>query len=339
MNNSTKLKEVFDSLDLAVMSVQLENQYGFDPFAGAIPLTFGDLRKQLIITRDKPTFKKIWDAYSRQEAIKCYTSGTTGEPKSVSHPYSFWQKHIRPGSPNDIWGLCYDPDHIAGIFVILQAFANNSSLVYLWNHPDPGEEIHQNRITHLSASPTFYRMLEGDVFPLVKSVTIGSGSPLTDLSTMFPNAKIRNIYATTEHGVIATSNDVVFELKENMKIFQGELYVDDKPTGDQVEFTVDEGKSYFVIKGRKDGFANVGGEKVYFEYVERILLQNNPAIKAIKVAARPNSVTGEILFAEIELDDPDDLNPINFTGLKKFEIPIMQFVNNIAKTKTGKVKR
>lgn len=331
MKNEILLRDVMDSLDLATLSVKIEDKYKKDVFRESIPKTFGELRSRLLINRDHPLFSDIWMKYINKESITCKTSGTTGVPKEVTHPFEFWEKHIRPQNETDVWGLCYDPTHIAGIFVILQAFVNNCNLVLLWGHVNPSEEIIENDITHLSASSTFYRMLNG-VFPNVKKVTIGSMHPLEDLSVKFPNSKIRNIFATTEYGVIGVSSGESFNLKENMSVTDdNELLIDKLPTGDLVSVSGDT----FIILGRKSQFANIGGEKVYFEYVETTILKNNPSISGIKVYSKPNSITGQILVADVV----GNIDDINVYGLKKFEIPYIKKVEKIELTDNGKIKR
>lgn len=333
MKNDIRLRDTMDSLDMAVLAVKIEDKYKVDVFKDSIPETYGELRRRLLIDRYHPLFHKFWVCFSGYGSITCQTSGTTGEPKEVTHPWEFWNQHIRPGSAADIWGLCYDPSHIAGVFVILQAFANNSKIVLLWGHENPGEEIIENRITHLSASSTFYRMLPG-TYPDVKRVTIGSMRPLEDLTVKFPAAKIKNIYATTEFGVLGVSEGDWFPIKDNMSIdlTTGELFVDGKPTGDLV--LVDNGR--YFIRGRAGQFANVAGEKVYFEYVETVLLANNPEISAIKVFAEPNPVSGEILRAKVVgIGDME----LDFSGLKKHERPLVYWVSSIETTDNGKIKR
>jgi len=331
MKNNQRLRDHMDSLDMAVLAVKIEAKYKVDVFANSIPETYGELRKRLVITREHPLFAELWHKYENKEPITCLTSGTTGEPKQVTHPFEFWQRHIRPGSSEDVWGLCYDPTHIAGVFVILQAFANNSKLVLLWGSDNPTEEILENRITHLSASSTFYRLLEG-VFYSVKSLTIGSMRPIDNLKFKFPKAEIRNIYATTEHGVIGVSNSDWYELKNNMTVTDaGELVVDGIPTGDMVVLNEDK----FMIQCRIGQFAKVGGEKVYFEYVETVLMENNPAIQQIRVYAKDNPITGELLFADIVCEYKN----ISTQGLEKYQVPMINYVNQIDMTYNGKVKR
>jgi hypothetical protein len=332
MKNEIRLRDIYDSIDLAVLSVKLESKYKSDPFSKSIPETFGELRERLLIDRNHPLFADVWKKYVNKQPITCMTSGTTGDRKQITHPFEFWEKHIRAGSANDIWGLAYDPEHIAGIFVILQAFVNNSKIVLLWEHENPSEEIIENGITHISASSTFYRMLTG-VYPEVQKVTIGSMRPLDDLNIKFPNATIKNIYATTEHGVISVTNGEWFKLKDNMDVVNDELIVNGKPTGDLVRVCYD----LFCLCGRKGEFANVGGEKVYFEYVERIMMLNNSFFDQIKVYSKENSVTGEILVADVVSKDRN--REVIFTGLTKAETPIVYYVANIETTENGKVKR
>jgi len=100
--------------------------------------------------------------------INFYTSGTTGVPKNTTHSYDSIIKNIKinPDYKNHIWGLTYDPNKIAGSQVILQSFLNKGKLVNLFERSlsEVNHLIKKYNITHISATPTFYRLLENDTF-------------------------------------------------------------------------------------------------------------------------------------------------------------------------------
>lgn len=72
-------------------------------------------------------------------------------------------------------------------------------------------------------------------------------------------------------------------------------------TGDRVEV---DGE-YFRILGRESEIINVGGEKVYPAEVESALLEMEN-VRDVLVQAKSNPVTGHIVTALFELDQPED---------------------------------
>ena len=69
-------------------------------------------------------------------------------------------------------------------------------------------------------------------------------------------------------------------------------------TGDSVEIKNDR----VLFRGREDGVINVGGDKVYPEEVENILLKH-PLVSAARVYAKSNPITGSLVAADITLKD------------------------------------
>jgi acyl-coenzyme A synthetase/AMP-(fatty) acid ligase len=70
-------------------------------------------------------------------------------------------------------------------------------------------------------------------------------------------------------------------------------------TGDMIEVRGD--RCFFV--GRRGGVINVGGAKVHPEEVEAVL-NGLAAVRAARVYAKSNPITGAIVAAEIVLRDP-----------------------------------
>ncbi|MDZ7795644.1 MAG: hypothetical protein U5N56_00735 [Candidatus Marinimicrobia bacterium] len=75
----------------------------------------------------------------------------------------------------------------------------------------------------ISATPTFYRLLlpSKNVFKNVMRVTSGGekldNKTIEYLHQLFPNAKITNVYASTEAGTLFASKADVFTIKADMK--------------------------------------------------------------------------------------------------------------------------
>jgi acyl-coenzyme A synthetase/AMP-(fatty) acid ligase len=169
--------------------------------------------------------------------ITIFTSGTTGLPKRVSHNVSSLIRTVRINEKysNDVWGFAYNPTHMAGLQVFFQAILNGNTLVDIFGKQKAEvlDFIGLYEITHLSATPSFYRLLipSTHVFNRVKRVSLGgekSSQGLIDaLKKIFPYASITNIYATSETGTLLHADGEFFRIptfhKELIKIQENEL--------------------------------------------------------------------------------------------------------------------
>lgn len=307
------------------------------------------------------------------EAIACaatwrltlFTSGTTGLPKKVTHNLKNLSRLVRfsPKHAKDVWAFAYNPTHIAGVQVFFQAILNSNTLVEVFGLPRDLvlKRIERYQITNISATPTFYRMLLpiNDEYPTVKRITSGGerfDSNLTkDLARAFPNAKLRNIYASTEAGSVLESINDRFKITdpENCRIEDHRLFIhnsllgnDDNTdgwydTGDLVEI-VDEASGEFVFVNRASEMINVGGYKANPLEIEEALC-SHPAITKAKVWGRPNPVVGNILMADLVIDgfvSEREIREFLKDKLQGFKIPrIISFVTDIETTRSGKIRR
>ncbi len=319
------------------------------------------------------TFEALRDAVEASPShIVIFTSGTAGLPKKVSHTVATLARAVRtsPEYASHIWGFCYNPTHMAGLQVLFQVFFNGNTAIDLFRKPkaDIFRAIDTCGITHLSATPTFYRLLlpEPTRHPSVLRVTCGgekSGTALYEaLALTFPNAKINNIYATTEFGTLLASSGEFFKipehLKDRVKINEGELLVHKSligasdtlqldgeyyRSGDLVEWA-DGDHILFKFLSRKSNLLNTGGYKVNLEEVEDCL-RLMPQVADVVAYSRANSVLGSVLCADIKLKDGTALDLLEVrtflnTRLQSFKIPRkIQFVQTIESTRTGKIKR
>ncbi len=212
----------------------LYGEGGRDPLAGASSL-YGDANIDWLW--------KAEDWWSRVLASKTrigiFTSGTTQQPRLIYHSLATLLRSVRRSERHaqDVWGLCYDPAKFAGLQVVFQAVCNQNPIVRLFGLDTQAvaTAIEDFGITHLSATPTFLRLLAGNKqqFNSVRRVTVGGEilgeGLLRQLESTFPNAKIRNVYASTEVGSLLESFGQAFRIPEQLagqvKVINSELWV------------------------------------------------------------------------------------------------------------------
>jgi len=318
-------------------------------------------------------FKEVLDQIKKSESkISIFTSGTTGQPKKIIHTVNSLTKTVRISENhlNHIWGFAYNPTHMAGLQVFFQAIMNMNILVNLFNQSRNQiyEAIHKYSITHISATPTFYRLLTPieKEYSTVRRITFGGEKSdkklYENVLSIFPNASITNIYASTEAGSLFFSNGENFQIPSNiinkirvkedeilihkslMGLSENFIFDDDYyATGDLIEW-IEKEKGIFRFKSRKNEMINIGGYKVNPTEIESQLLQMNGVLQVI-VFSKPNSVLGNILCADIIIEKASKLTEYEIrtylsSVLQDFKIPRkISFVESILLTRTGKMKR
>jgi acyl-CoA synthetase (AMP-forming)/AMP-acid ligase II len=267
------------------------------------------------------------------------TTGTTGLPKAARHDWRVLAQTvagIRP-APDQRWLLAYGLHQFAGIQILLHVIASQATLVAPFpRQPKDGlDALLHDEVTCVSSTPTFWRFLLAEarsrrvVLPPLQQVTLGGeASPadlLDELHRTFPDARVSQVYASTEFGSITSVRDglpgiAVDDLfsdtnpTSNVRVTDGELWVRaaagmlgyagqaDAPavpgewrqTGDLVEIV--DGRVLF--RGRSSEVINVGGVKVHpLPVEERIAALDSVA--AARVFGRPSKLTGFIVAAEI----------------------------------------
>ena len=266
------------------------------------------------------------------------TSGTSGPPKLAVHNLHTLMGAIAP-APLQQWATFYDIRRYGGLQIFLRALAGRGSL----RLSGVDEEIESFLarcgacgVTHISGTPTHWRMalFSGAAASIDPEYVRLSGEIADDpllarLSDAYPRAQIEHAYASTEAGVAFEVGDGRAGFPEAwlggdgpiaLKIREGSLRVrtprralrllgadapalvdeeDFVDTGDLIETR--DGRCYFM--GRRGGVINVGGAKVHPEEVEAVL-NGLDAVRASRVSARANAITGAIVVAEIVLNDP-----------------------------------
>lgn len=307
-----------------------------------------------------------------QSEITIFTSGTTGQPKKVVHSVATLTRAVRLGErySEQIWAYAYNPTHMAGLQVFFQAFENLNTLVNLFGKKREVvyQQIAEKQITHISATPTFYRLL----LPFEKSyesvirVTLGgekSDQHLYDaIRHIFPNAKINNVYASTEAGSLFAAKGDCFQIPEairdKFRVVDDELLIHKSllgfsesfkftdnfyHSGDLIEW-VDKESGLFRFKSRKNDLINVGGYKVNPGEVENAIMAMDGVRQAL-VYGKANSILGNVLCADLQVEKGCLLTELDIkkalaAQLQDFKIPRrIKFVEEMSLTRTGKLKR
>jgi acyl-CoA synthetase (AMP-forming)/AMP-acid ligase II len=309
-------------------------------------------------------------------------------PKLVSHTWATLTRAIKTGgeSPCQRWGLLYELGRFAGLQVFLQALAARATLIFTDQLPDLEarlELLGALGCDALSATPTMWRKIlmsaAGRRLSL-RQVTLGGEIAddlvLRALASAFPNARITHIYASTEAGV-------GFSVRDGRAGFPA-AFLEDPPGG--VELRVDatgrlwlrpsvRGQTYlgaqrletpegwidsgdlveqrgdrFYFLGRASGAINVGGDKVFPEEVEQVILEL-PEIALARVSARRNPIVGAVVEAVVV----PHTTPGEVSGtvelarrvrahcaarLPRHKVPaLVQVVNDLKAETTGKLAR
>ncbi len=325
----------------------------------------------------KRTFSSLEDVFMKIEENKkdfrlsMFTSGTTGKPKKISHSFNTLARNLKKSDrfSDNIWAFAYNPTHFAGIQVFLQGFFNKNSFIYIFdsNKESIPSILLENKVNSISATPTFFRF----ILPFfkkenryLKNITLGGERSeeqlINKIHNIFPDAKIRNIYASTEAGTLFKAEGEIFEISENIKemIFfteenelviskdlLGEFGYEDKWffTGDIVE-KIDE--NHFRFLHRKSDIINIGGYNVSPHNIEKYLRKFDEILD-VRVYGKTNKLIGNLLCAEIKIRDKrmkDDIEKDIYVKMnrdfEKYEIPrLISFVDEIKKTDTGKKVR
>jgi acyl-coenzyme A synthetase/AMP-(fatty) acid ligase len=265
------------------------------------------------------------------------TSGTSGPPKLAIHTLQTLIGAIAP-APLQQWATFYDIRRYGGLQIFLRALAGAGSLRLA--SPDEPIESFLNRlgaaeISHISGTPTHWRkaLLSGAGHRIAPayirlSGEIADDGVLAGLREAYPQARIEHAYASTEAGVGFAVDDgragfpaawLERQGPVEMKIVAGALHIrsarralallgENAPalvdadgfvdTGDMIEIRGDR----CLFMGRRGGIINVGGAKVHPEEVEAAL-NALPQVRASRVFAKANPITGALVAAEIVLRD------------------------------------
>jgi acyl-coenzyme A synthetase/AMP-(fatty) acid ligase len=299
--------------------------------------------------------------------ITLFTSGTEGKPKKVVQTWERLIKNVNTATHHrkDIWGLAYNPAHIAGIQVLLQAIYNLNTIVRLFGSEtyNSASLLAKYKVSHISATSSYYRQMMplNEMVESVRSVTFGGEkinmSLMNTLKMHFPSAKFINIYATSEAGTLLKSENDIFTIQKKdvpwFKIINGKLHIHKSMvsnsfifdgewynSGDQVEITSQSPELSFRFMKRGHDFVSIGGYTVHLEEVKNSILELEDVNDA-RVYTKENSVLGNILLCDIATDNENmsemEVREKLRNFLTEYKIPrVFKFYKHIPLGRTGK---
>jgi len=364
-------KDLFLSLILDNEIILLDSDFSENELVNLTGYTtFEKFDKQIKVPAIHSKRELIHLVFSNKKnwRLSLFTSGTTGHPKKISHDFKSITRLVKMSEKREenVWGLAYNPTHMAGVQVFFQAAMNGCSIVRLFglSQDEVLEEIENYQVSHISSTPTFYRLLlpVHKKIESVKRLTSGGEKfkkgVLNELKNVFPNAKISNIYASTEAGALLESYGDTFEVKavleKYLRVKDNELLIHNSligfreksegwySTGDLVEIVANNPLKFRFVS-RKSSLINVGGYNVNPHEVEGII-EEIPGVSAARVYAKENSVLGNIICSEVVLKKKNlnekEIRSTLQSKLQEYKIPRMiNFVDKITTTRTGKISR
>jgi long-chain acyl-CoA synthetase len=306
----------------------------------------------------------------RHPAMFLYTSGSTGVPKGVvlSHESHLWVLAMRkrPPASERMRTLIAAPlYHMNALSTAHSALAQHDSVVLMPGFDVPGyiDAIGRYQCNALTAVPTMFSMilkrpdlLEHADLSSVRFLRMGSApvSPaLFDaLRSVFPNARISNVFGTTEagpiffgehprglatpplslgyahaavrlriagepfgetSGVLEIASPAVMNGYHNQPELTRKVLTSDGFNRTGDIFYRDPEGFYFYV-GREDDMFNSGGENIYPGDVEK-MLERHPAVQQVAVVPIPDEIKGSKPVAFIVLKH----------GVQATELEIQQF--------------
>ena len=297
-----------------------------------------------------------------------FSSGSTGKSKASVHDITgiLEKFKIKRHTLRSITFLLYD--HIGGYNTLLYVLSN-AGLIVTVDERSPDfvlKTVEKYKVELLPTSPTFINLIllseaykNYDISSL-KTVTYGTEpmpeSTLKRFNNLFPNIRLLQTYGLSEVGILRSkskSSDSLWVKVGgegfNTRVVDGMLEIKAKSammgylnapspftddgwfkTGDSVEV---DGE-YIRILGRNSEIINVGGEKVYPQEVESIILEVDN-VAEVTVYGEKNSIIGNIVCAKIQTINNEQRSLLtqrikNHCGkkLQNYKIPIKIFVAN-----------
>lgn len=257
---------------------------------------------------------RVDDAVEPGDALVVATSGSTGDPKGVVLTHdaiaaSADATNARLGvRPDDHWLACLPLSHVGGLSVVTRALRSGTTLSV---HPRfDAAEVMDSGATLVSLVATALARIDPSRF---RTIVLGGSRPPDD----------RPANAVTTYGMTETGSGVVYDglpldgvevdIRDGEVFLRGPMLMrsyrdgtDPKtadgwlPTGDLGGW-LEDGRLH--VDGRRGDLIITGGENVWPEAVERILL-SHPGVADVLVRGRPDPEWGSLVETLVVTSDP-----------------------------------
>lgn len=268
-----------------------------------------------------------------------FSSGTTGRSKASVLDFAklVGRADMGPLRPRRVLAFL-SLDHIGGINTLLRTFGQGGCIVTVSERTPQTvfAAVAAHQVDTLPTTPTFLTMglISGELdkhdLSSLQLITYGTEpmpiQTLRKLGTALPMAKLKQTYGLSELGILPTKsrgNDSLwmklggtgFDLKiiDNILWIRSDMamlgYLNAPAPFDEdgyfnTQDVVEVDGEYVRVLGRKSEIINVGGEKVYPNEVESVLLEAGNVIEAV-VSGKPSPVTGMVVKAVVRLASPE----------------------------------
>jgi long-chain acyl-CoA synthetase len=347
INHSSKNEKKYEIAQIQVL-IRIKSENDIE-FISKISITPLNTLFKLLKEKDVP-------------GLVLFTSGSSGEPKGAIHDFSklLSKFEIKRNALCTINFLLFD--HWGGLNTLFHILSNGGTVVILENRMPEYvcELIEKYKVELLPTSPTFLNMLilsrayERKDISSLKIISYGSEpmpeNLLKHLNLVFPNIKLQQTYGLIELGVMRSKSeengslwvkiggdgyqtrivDGILQVKSDSAML-GYLNAESPFTNDGWFITGDSVEvkgEYLKILGRKSEIINVGGEKVFPQEIENVILEI-PEISDVMVYGEDNRFTGKIVCAKIFYQGAKEKSEIIKeikihcrTHLQQFKIPM-----------------
>lgn len=331
----------------------------------ALDALLASVRPAVLIDADGVATRRLGAVATEPgDALVVATSGTTGTPKGVVLTHDAVRASAVATSDRlgvdparDHWLACLPLAHVGGLSVVTRALVTDTPLtVHAGFDAAAVEEAARRGATLVSLVNTTLDRVDASLF---RVVLLGGSAP--------PDVRATNVVTT--YGMTETGSGVVYDGMPlegvEIKDVDGELWIRapmvgrcyrdrgrDVPIVDAAGWlrtgdagSVEEGTGRISVIGRIGDVIVSGGEKVWPEWVERVL-RRHPKVGDVAVSGRPDKIWGHRVVAFVIPADPDQPPTLDELRYRvKAELPgyaaprELVLLEQLPRTVIGKLRR